>query len=157
MEGYRDLVAWQKAMELVTDVYRVTQEFPKEEIYGLTSQLRRAAVSIPSNLAEGQGRNSRREMYHFAGNARGLLFEVETQIEIASRLGFTHSCAHRAGDSAIQPGPRVRPDMAPRQTCVISGAPVSTTVASSPARWTCSGVICPRPSTCRSMVAPGER
>ena len=102
MEGYRDLVAWQKAMELVTDVYRVTQKFPKEEIYGLTSQLRRAAVSIPSNLAEGQGRNSRREMFHFAGNARGSLFEVETQIEIALRLGFITAAdaAELAADTA---------------------------------------------------------
>src|SRR5437016_7306413 len=102
MDGYKDLVAWQRAMDLVTDIYRVTQKFPKEEIYGLTSQLRRAAVSIPSNLAEGQGRNSRREMYHFAGNARGSLFEVETQIEIALRLGFIAAgeAADLAADTA---------------------------------------------------------
>ena len=63
MRGHRDLVAWQKAMELVTEIYRVTREFPKDELYGLVSQLRRAAVSAPSNLAEGYGRNSRNEFH----------------------------------------------------------------------------------------------
>ena len=88
MKGYRDLIAWQKAMELVTEIYRVSQRFPKEELYGLTNQLRRAAVSIPSNLAEGHGRNSPKEFHHFAGNARGSLLEVETQLEIALNLGY---------------------------------------------------------------------
>jgi four helix bundle protein len=88
MKGYKDLIAWQKAMELVTAVYKVTQEFPKQELYGLTSQLRRAAVSIPSNLAEGQGRNSPREFYHFVGQARGSLLELETQLQIAHTLGY---------------------------------------------------------------------
>jgi four helix bundle protein len=67
-------------MELVTEIYRVTQEFPKEEMFGLISQLRRAAVSIPSNIAEGQGRITEKEFRHFLGNARGSLSEVETQI-----------------------------------------------------------------------------
>jgi four helix bundle protein len=93
MKGYRDLIAWQKAMELVTEIYRHTEKFPKEEIYGLTNQLRRAAVSIPSNLAEGHGRNSPREFHHFAGNARGSVLEVETQIEIAKNLGFLSEAA----------------------------------------------------------------
>ena len=88
MKGYRDLIAWQKAMELVTEIYRISQRFPKEELYGLTNQLRRAAVSIPSNLAEGHGRNSPKEFHHFAGNARGSLLEVETQLEIALNLGY---------------------------------------------------------------------
>ena len=88
MKGYRDLIAWQKAMELVTEIYRASQRFPKEELYGLTNQLRRAAVSIPSNLAEGHGRNSPKEFHHFAGNARGSLLEVETQLEIALNLGY---------------------------------------------------------------------
>jgi len=77
VKGHRDLVVWQKAMTLVTDVYEVTRGFPKDEIYGLTAQLRRAAVSVPSNLAEGHGRNSRKE-FHFVGQARGSLTELES-------------------------------------------------------------------------------
>ena len=86
--GHRDLIAWQKAMELVTEIYRVTRSFPKDELYGLVSQLRRAAISIPSNLAEGYGRNSRNEFHHFVGQARGSLAELETQIEISKNLGY---------------------------------------------------------------------
>jgi len=88
MQGHRDLVAWQKGMKLVKDIYRVTRDFPREEIYGLTSQLRRAAISVPSNLAEGHGRNSRREFHQFVGHARGSLLEIETQLEIARDLGY---------------------------------------------------------------------
>ena len=88
MRGHRDLVAWQKAMELVTEIYRTTRNFPREEQCGLVSQLRRAAVSIPSNIAEGYGRNSRNEFHHFVGQARGSLAEVETQIEIAKNLDY---------------------------------------------------------------------
>jgi len=86
--GYRDLIAWQKAMDVVTEVYRITSCFPKDELYGLVSQLRRAAVSVPSNIAEGYGRNSRNEFHHFVGQARGSLAEIETQIEIAKNLGY---------------------------------------------------------------------
>jgi len=68
---YMDLIGWQKAMDLVTEIYRLTKKFPKEEIFGLTGQLRRAAVSIPSNIAEGQGRLSKGEFRIFLGNARG--------------------------------------------------------------------------------------
>jgi len=85
---FRDLVVWQKAMDSVTEIYRVTQKFPKEEIFGLISQLRRAAVSVPSNIAEGQGRLTEKEFRQFLGNARGSLAEVETQIIIAKNLGF---------------------------------------------------------------------
>ena len=81
MKGHRDLIAWQKAMALVTEVY-------KDELYGLTSQLRRSAVSVPSNLAEGHGRNSRKEFHQFVGQVRGSLVEVETQLEIAMNLGY---------------------------------------------------------------------
>jgi four helix bundle protein len=88
MRGYRDLRAWQHAMGLVTEIYRATRSFPKDEIYGLVSQLRRAAVSIPSNLAEGHGRNSRNEFRQFIGHARGSVSEVETQIGIAKNLGY---------------------------------------------------------------------
>ena len=88
MKGYRDLQVWQKAMDLVIDVYRATQSFPSHELYGLTSQMRRAAVSMPSNLAEGHGRNSPREFLVFIGHARGSLCELETHIEISTRLGY---------------------------------------------------------------------
>jgi four helix bundle protein len=88
MAGYEDLAAWQKSMDLVTKIYRVTQGFPREELYGLTSQIRRAAVSIPSNLAEGHSRNSSNEYRQFVGHARGFLAEVETQLKIAENLGY---------------------------------------------------------------------
>jgi len=89
---YRDLKAWQTAMDMVRDIYRLTREFPKEETYGLTIQLRRAAVSIASNIAEGKGRSSDKELLHFLSNAKGSLFEVETQVMIADSLGYlSHS------------------------------------------------------------------
>jgi len=91
--SYRDLIAWQKAMVLVRDVYCATQAFPREERYGLMSQLRRAAVSVPSNIAEGQARFSRREFHHFLNNARGSLAEVETQITLACNLGYLSAIA----------------------------------------------------------------
>jgi len=84
--NYRDLIAWQKAMELVEEVYKVTRGFPKEEVYALTSQMHRAAVSIPSNIAEGEGRRSGNEFSHFLSIAHGSLRELETQILIAQRL-----------------------------------------------------------------------
>ena len=87
-QSYRDLVVWNKALELVMEIYRLTQTFPKEEIFGLMSQLRRSAVSIPSNIAEGQGRLSKGEFRGFLGNARGSLSELETQILIARKLDY---------------------------------------------------------------------
>ncbi len=87
-KNYRDLIAWKKAMDLVEKVYEETGQFPKEEIYGLTSQLRRAAVSIPSNIAEGQGRNSVNDFRRFLAISHGSLREVETQILIAERLHY---------------------------------------------------------------------
>lgn len=87
-QHYRDLVVWQKAIALVTDIYRATQSFPKEELYGLTSQIRRSAVSIPSNIAEGQGRLTRGEFRQFLGIARGSYAELETQLLIANNLGY---------------------------------------------------------------------
>jgi four helix bundle protein len=87
-ESYRDLVAWQRAMSLVTQIYRATESFPRKEIYGLTNQLRRAAVSVPSNIAEGKGRRSKKEYAQFLFRARGSLFEVETQLEIACNLEY---------------------------------------------------------------------
>ena len=84
----KDLIAWQQAMDLVEMVYKLTAKLPKEELYGLTSQMRRCAVSIASNIAEGQGRNSKGEFYQFLGNARGSLEELRTQVLIAQRLRF---------------------------------------------------------------------
>jgi four helix bundle protein len=86
--SYRDLIVWQKAIAMVTDIYRATQSFPKHETYGLTSQIRRSAVSVASNVAEGQGRLSKREFRHFLGVARGSLIEMETQVVIAENLGY---------------------------------------------------------------------
>jgi four helix bundle protein len=88
VQSYRDLVVWQKSMALVREVYRYTQSFPKAEAFGLTTQLRRAAVSVPSNIAEGQGRLSTGEFKQFLGHARGSLLELETQILIAQDLGY---------------------------------------------------------------------
>src|SRR6185369_3939525 len=88
MQGHRDLIVWQKSMRFVTDVYGVTKKFPNEEKFGLSIQTRRAAVSIPSNLAEGHGRESKREFHQFVNVARGSLLEVETQLEIAFNLKY---------------------------------------------------------------------
>jgi len=88
LKHYQQLIAWQKAIALVTEVYSATKSFPRDEIYGLTSQIRRAAVSVPSNIAEGQGRATRGEFVQFLGYARGSLCEVETQIVIAANLHY---------------------------------------------------------------------
>jgi four helix bundle protein len=85
---YSDLFAWQKAMDLVVAVYRATRGLPSDERFGLTSQVRRAVVSVPSNIAEGQGRATTREFLHFLSIAYGSLMEVETQILIANRLDY---------------------------------------------------------------------
>ena len=92
-KNYRDLIAWQKALDLVKFTYEATAKFPREEIYALTSQMRRAAVSIPSNIAEGQGRGAAREFAHFLGIASGSLKELETQFFIAERLGYADRSA----------------------------------------------------------------
>jgi four helix bundle protein len=87
-QHFKDLVVWQKAMDLVTEIYKVTDDFPKREVYSLTDQIRRAAVSIPSNIAEGQAHYSHREFLHFLRHAAGSLAELETQLLIADRLGY---------------------------------------------------------------------
>jgi four helix bundle protein len=88
MTSYRDLKVWQKAMDFTVEVYAATSKFPTEERYGLVQQMRRAAVSIPSNIAEGYGRRTAKQRYNFLENALGSTFELETQIELSSRLGF---------------------------------------------------------------------
>ncbi len=87
-QSYRELVVWQKSMQLVTNTYLVTESFPKSEMFGLTSQLKRAVVSIPSNIAEGQGRDSTKEFLYHLSVAYGSLMEAETQIQIAINLSF---------------------------------------------------------------------
>jgi len=87
-QHYKDLIAWQKAMDLVAALYDATEDFPKRETYSLTDQMRRAAVSIPSNIAEGQAHFSRREFRHFLRHSCGSLAELETQILIAQRRNY---------------------------------------------------------------------
>ena len=87
-KNYRDLIVWQKAMDFVEIVYRSSACFPREELYGITSQLRRATVSVPANVAEGQGRHSKREFRKFVLIAHGSLREAETHIMIAERLRY---------------------------------------------------------------------
>jgi four helix bundle protein len=88
IRNYQDLVAWQKAVDLVVSVYAVTRLWPSTEKFGLISQVQRAAVSVPSNIAEGQGRRKDREFHHHLSIAHGSLREVETQLVIAQRLGY---------------------------------------------------------------------
>jgi len=90
-QSFRDLLVWQRAMQLTVSIYRLTQGFPREEIYGLTSQIRRAAVSVPSNIAEGQGRLNPGEFRQFLGIARGSICEIQTQLQIARALQFGKS------------------------------------------------------------------
>jgi len=86
--NYRDLKVWQKGIELVKTIYLLSRDFPKHEVYGLTSQLQRSAVSVPSNIAEGQTRNSTADFQRFLFIAQGSLSEVDTQIVIAQELGY---------------------------------------------------------------------
>jgi four helix bundle protein len=88
VKNFQELIVWQKAMDLVEAVYKSSREFPREEVYGLTSQVRRAAVSIPSNIAEGQGRRTTLDFLRHLSIAYGSLCEVETQILIAMRLKY---------------------------------------------------------------------
>jgi four helix bundle protein len=96
---YRDLLVWKKAKHLATLVYRETDQFPKSELFGLTSQMRRAAVSIPSNIAEGQGRLTKGEFRQFLGHARGSVLELETQLAIAYDLGYLREQGYEALES----------------------------------------------------------
>jgi len=88
IKSYRDLRVWQSGMDLVVMIYEISDEFPSKEVYGLTSQIRRAAISVPSNIAEGHTRESTKEYLHHLSIAQASLAEVETQIEIAFRLRY---------------------------------------------------------------------
>ena len=91
IQSYQDLIVWQKSMDMVEMVYKITGKFPKQELYGLTNQLRRAAVSVPSNIAEGHTRKSKAEYLNFLSIAQGSRAEVETQMLIAQRLRYVTS------------------------------------------------------------------
>jgi len=97
VNSHRDLIAWQEAMRLVEIVYRDTTGFPNEATFGLKTQIRRSAVSVPSNIAEGSARNTTGELLQFLGIARGSLAELETQLELAVRLGFVCTSTDAAG------------------------------------------------------------
>ncbi len=88
MHNFKELKSWQKAIDFCLDIYKLTGSFPTEERFGLISQLRRAGVSVPSNIAEGSGRNSDKEFVHFLSIATGSSYELETQLIIAHRLGY---------------------------------------------------------------------
>ena len=88
IKSYKDLLIWQKGIKIVCLVYKLVKSFPHEELYALTSQIKRASVSIPSNIAEGYGRNTDKSFSHFLDISRGSLFEIETQLLIANELGF---------------------------------------------------------------------
>lgn len=91
IQSYRDLRVWQMAMDLAEGCYKVTRSFPKDEIYGLTSQIRRAAASVPANISEGHGRNSRGEYIQFLRVAQGSLKEMETHLLLSQRIGLLNS------------------------------------------------------------------
>lgn len=100
VRGYRDLLVWQKGIALVKSIYQITQTFPGDERFGLVAQMRRAAVSIPSNIAEGQARHTTGEFIHFVSNSEGSLAELETQLVIAVELQYCEqSNAQTAFDS----------------------------------------------------------
>lgn len=88
MNNFKELIVWQKSIDFSIKIYEITNGFPKEEIYGLSSQIRRCVVSIPSNIAEGAGRNSKKEFSHFLSIALGSSFELDTQIILAQRIGY---------------------------------------------------------------------
>jgi four helix bundle protein len=100
--SYRDLIVWQKAKKFVIEIYRATEPFPQSELYGLTCQLRRAAVSVASNIAEGQGRATPGEFVNFLSNARGSLLEIATQLEISRDLGFLRDTRYSEMDSELR-------------------------------------------------------
>lgn len=102
IKSHRDLIVWRKAMDLAVLVYKATEGFPKHELYGLTNQIRRAASSVPANIAEGQGRRSKTEFRQFLGNARGSLLELDTHLELALRLNYLTPSQHEGIYGQVQ-------------------------------------------------------
>lgn len=102
LHSHKDLIVWQKAMELVVEVYDLVAKFPREELYGLTSQIRRSAVSMPSNIAEGRGRGTRKDFKQFLNIAYASGAELETQLEISRRLKFMSSEDSTRADDLLE-------------------------------------------------------
>ncbi|MFA6134166.1 MAG: four helix bundle protein [Phycisphaerae bacterium] len=107
IRSYRDLLVWQRGCDLVKLAYELTKTFPREELYGLVQQLRRAAVSVPSNVAEGYGRGTRKDYIHFLQTARGSLYEVETQVILAQKLGYATDSQARPLSQLIEESSRL--------------------------------------------------
>ncbi len=101
IESYKNLIVWQKSMELVVEIYKTTDYFPREEVYGLTSQIRRSAVSIPSNIAEGSRRGTRKDFRNFLLNSYGSGAELETQIEISKKIYNNKNFQYNKIDSLL--------------------------------------------------------
>jgi len=99
--SYKELIVWQKSIDLVTNVYKLTEKFPKEEMYGLTSQMRRCAISIPSNIAEGRRRGTRADYIHFLRMSYGSGAELETQLEISKKLSKTKLLNYNEVDNLL--------------------------------------------------------
>lgn len=102
IHSYKELTVWQKSIELVTTIYELTEKFPKEEIFGITSQIRRAAVSIPSNIAEGRYRGTKCDYLHFLRMSYGSGAELETQIEISKKLSKTKTLNYNTVDGLLE-------------------------------------------------------
>lgn len=102
MNNYKELKIWQKSVDLAVRIYEITKVFPKEEVYGLTSQLRRSSVSIASNIAEGAGRNSKKDFNNFLGIANGSSCELETQMIIAQRINLVDHSVHDSIQQQIE-------------------------------------------------------
>lgn len=101
LQSYKDLIVWQKAMDLVVEVYKLSNEFPKHEIYVLIPQMRKSVISIPSNIAEGRKRSTRKDYCNFLMISYGSGSELETQIEIAKRLGYAKKSSYNKVDSLL--------------------------------------------------------
>lgn len=102
MNTHRDLIVWKKSIDFVTKIYKLTERFPKTEMYGLTSQIRRAAVSIPSNIAEGSARDSDKELVLFLTISRASAAEIETQLLISDNLGYLESTNNKINEELIE-------------------------------------------------------
>jgi|TARA_B110000967_G_scaffold65841_1_gene67955 four helix bundle protein len=102
MNTHRDLIVWKKSIDFVTKIYKLTERFPKTEMYGLTSQIRRAAVSIPSNIAEGSARDSDKELVRFLTISRASAAEIETQLLISDNLGYLESTNNKINEELIE-------------------------------------------------------
>jgi len=102
IQSHKQLIVWQKSIELVVEIYKLTESFPKTEIYGLANQMRRAAISIPSNIAEGSARGHRQEYCQFVRIAFASATELETQLLIAKKLGFSHAAKYEKIDLILE-------------------------------------------------------